>query len=156
MACLISVSDSHHLRSLPPHTMPQPSPPPPLPPQVTVTTVGFVRVMLFGTDLGEAIAIAVSLYVVVITSIIIGAALPLLLNAASIDPAHASTTIQVIMDISGVLIVCVVSAIVLESGLLPQWLLESDLNWRSDSVGNEHLQVCSRNQIQISTIPTKL
>ena len=65
-----------------------------------MTTVGFVRVLLFGTDLGEAIAIAVSLYVVVITSIIVGAALPLLLNAASIDPAHASTTIQVIMDVS--------------------------------------------------------
>ena len=66
---------------------------------MTVTVVGFVRVLLFGTDLGEAIAIAVSLFVVVITSILIGAALPLFLRGLGIDPAHASTTIQVIMDI---------------------------------------------------------
>ena len=46
--------------------------------------------------------------------------LPLLLQAARIDAAHASTTIQVVMDVLGVLITCTVAPFIFET--LPQLL----------------------------------
>ena len=42
-------------------------------------------------------------------------ALPLALNKARIDAAHASTSIQVIMDVLGVLITCTVAPLVFEN-----------------------------------------
>ena len=47
----------------------------------------------------------------------LGAALPLMLDRLRIDAAHASTTIQVVMDISGVLIVCAISQAIFSGGL---------------------------------------
>jgi len=43
---------------------------------------------------------------------VLGTLLPLLLQAAKIDAAHASTTIQVVMDVLGVLITCSVAPLV--------------------------------------------
>mmetsp|Transcript_20233 Transcript_20233/g.59161 ORF Transcript_20233/g.59161 Transcript_20233/m.59161 type:complete len:331 (-) Transcript_20233:180-1172(-) len=76
--------------------------------------VGFFRVILFGTCLPEAVSITLSLVAIVVVSVITGAFLPILLEKIKQDAAHASTTVQVVMDISGVLIVCGVSAFLLD------------------------------------------
>jgi Mg/Co/Ni transporter MgtE len=83
-----------------------------------VGVFGWVRVSLFGSILHlELISIVVALVLIVLISIVIGALLPLLFDTVGLDPANTSTTIQVIMDISGVLITCLVAAVLLDSSL---------------------------------------
>ena len=48
-------------------------------------------------------------------SIIFGATLPLLLKSLNVDPAHSSTSIQVVMDILGVVLTVLVSTMFLDS-----------------------------------------
>lgn len=77
---------------------------------------GFLRALVSDqTSLSETFAIVVALMVIVFFSIIMGAMLPLLLHACRIDPAHSSTSIQVIMDISGVLFTCSISTFLLDT-----------------------------------------
>jgi len=73
----------------------------------------FVRASLFRVAWGETIAITTSVCVIVASSVAIGSTLPLCMKKVGIDPAHSSTTIQVIMDILGVLITVCVSSFVL-------------------------------------------
>ena len=75
-----------------------------------LSTAGCLRaVLLTGTNLSETIAITSSLALIVFTSICLGALLPLLLQRMKLDPAHSSTTIQVVMDILGVVFTVQVS-----------------------------------------------
>ncbi len=78
---------------------------------------GFFRAAYFSsqTSSAEAFAITVSLMLIVFVSIIFGALLPIILNLLEIDPANSSTSIQVIMDILGVLLTCLVSTTLLDS-----------------------------------------
>jgi Mg/Co/Ni transporter MgtE len=76
---------------------------------------GFLRVYVFDTPLPQAFATTASLLVITMSSIVIGATLPLLMNLCRIDPAHASTTIQVLMDILGVTCTVYVSGAILTS-----------------------------------------
>lgn len=76
---------------------------------------GFLRVYFLSTsNFAECMAICVALTLIVFSSIVCGAILPILFNAVGIDPAHSSTSIQVIMDISGVLITCFVATNMLD------------------------------------------
>jgi Mg/Co/Ni transporter MgtE len=68
---------------------------------VVLSAAGFVRALVFGTPLSEIYAITLSLIVIVLSSVCLGAVLPLGLQAIGVDPAHSSTTIQVVMDILG-------------------------------------------------------
>ena len=77
---------------------------------------GFGRVAVFGYSMHDAIAIAASLGVIVSTSIWVGAALPMTLHRLGLDPVHAGSTIQVIMDLVGVLVTCCVCDLVLVEG----------------------------------------
>ena len=63
---------------------------------------GCIRAAVFMVPLAETIAITTSLCSIVLISIVLGATLPLGMRFLNIDPAHSSTTIQVIMDILGV------------------------------------------------------
>jgi len=63
---------------------------------------GAVRAAVFMTPYTETLAITTSLVAIVFISVLLGAVLPLLMKFCKIDPAHSSTTIQVIMDILGV------------------------------------------------------
>ena len=74
---------------------------------------GFIRAAMFKTPLGETIAITTSVTIIVVTSVAIGSTLPLAMKKVGIDPAHSSTTIQVVMDILGVLITVCVSSFVM-------------------------------------------
>ena len=76
---------------------------------------GFIRAKVFAVPWMETIAITASLFMIVIISVIAGATLPLCMQSVGIDPAHSSTTIQVIMDITGVVITVQVSSLMLDS-----------------------------------------
>ena len=80
---------------------------------LTLGLTGFIRAALFETDIAETIAITSSLLAIVLISVALGSLLPLGMMKCRIDPAHSSTTIQVLMDILGVTITCGVSSYVL-------------------------------------------
>lgn len=84
---------------------------------VILSLTGFIRASVFRTPLPETIAVTTALALIVFSSICLGAVLPLFLKALGVDPAHSSTTIQVVMDILGVLLCVFVSGIVLDSPL---------------------------------------
>ena len=69
-----------------------------------IAVSGCLRAIVFAVPIPETLAITTSLWCIVFMSIAIGALLPLLMKYVGIDPAHSSTTIQVVMDILGVTI----------------------------------------------------
>uniref|UniRef100_A0A6U3RF58 SLC41A/MgtE integral membrane domain-containing protein n=1 Tax=Ditylum brightwellii TaxID=49249 RepID=A0A6U3RF58_9STRA len=78
---------------------------------------GLLRAAVFNIPLAETVAITASLYMIVIISIFLGALLPLGMKMVGIDPAHSSTTIQVVMDILGVTITCFMSSLILGTSI---------------------------------------
>lgn len=82
---------------------------------------GCLRAALFMVPLAETLAITTSLVSIVMISIILGALMPLGMKKIGIDPAHSSTTIQVVMDILGVAITVHVSSTILNSAF-HNWL----------------------------------
>jgi len=86
-----------------------------------VAFVGFCRVFAFtargaptgDSHLDETLAITLSLFVIVVLSILVGAGLPFLLDKLKAGPSNAATAIQVIMDIAGVLITCSIAVAIL-------------------------------------------
>jgi Mg/Co/Ni transporter MgtE len=82
---------------------------------ILLSIVGLGRCMLSTATSGqETLAITLALSIIVFTSILMGSILPLGLFYIGFDPAHASTTIQVVMDIAGVLITCLIASFVLK------------------------------------------
>eukprot|EP00605_Chrysophyceae_sp_TOSAG23-4_P000801 GSChrysophyteH1.ASY1.ANO1.890.1 assembled CDS len=77
-----------------------------------------IKTFLWRDSTVEIVAIVISCIIIVIVSVLAGACLPLCLQRVGIDPAHASTTIQVIMDISGVAITMVVTTALLDSNFV--------------------------------------
>mmetsp|Transcript_5742 Transcript_5742/g.16437 ORF Transcript_5742/g.16437 Transcript_5742/m.16437 type:complete len:326 (-) Transcript_5742:998-1975(-) len=75
---------------------------------------GFVRVWLSTHDMASATAITASLLMIVVVSILVGTILPYAMAKVKLDPAHAGTTIQVVMDVSGVAITCATCSFVLD------------------------------------------
>lgn len=82
-----------------------------------LSVAGFLRAIIFRTPFAETIAITTALSLIVFVSICLGAVLPLLLKRVGVDPAHSSTSIQVVMDILGVVLTVIVSTLVLDSPL---------------------------------------
>ncbi len=72
-----------------------------------LSIIGFVRIYSFHADLLAALAINISLFFIIITSVVLGSMIPLLLDYLNIDPAHsAAPFLATLMDILGVLIYC--------------------------------------------------
>mmetsp|Transcript_6706 Transcript_6706/g.11068 ORF Transcript_6706/g.11068 Transcript_6706/m.11068 type:complete len:477 (-) Transcript_6706:24-1454(-) len=88
---------------------------------VILGVAGCLRAAVFMTPFAETFAITASLFMIVMISVILGATLPLGMKMVGIDPAHSSTTIQVLMDILGVTITVSVSALVLDSAIGTKW-----------------------------------
>ena len=82
-----------------------------------LSLAGFIRATAFGTPFPETVAVTSALAIIVFISICFGAVLPLILRKIDVDPAHSSTTIQVIMDILGVVLTVFVSTTILDSPL---------------------------------------
>lgn len=80
-----------------------------------LSIAGFLRAAAFRTPLPETVAVTASLMLIVFSSICLGAVLPLLLQKLGVDPAHSSTTIQVVMDILGVFLAVAISSLILDS-----------------------------------------
>ena len=78
---------------------------------------GYARVYLSEGVPIDAMAIASALFFIVNASVLTGASLPFLLAWRGVDPAHAGTTVQVVMDIAGVVITCAVCRTLLAGGL---------------------------------------
>ena len=76
---------------------------------VTLVAVGCARVVVFHGSGRDALVVSTSLAVIVFTSILIGAVLPLGMHRLRLDAAHAGTSIQVVMDILGVTVTCFVA-----------------------------------------------
>ena len=99
---------------------------------MAISIASLLAVICFGRaflssdcSVSESVAITLALVLIVLISIIVGSILPLFLQYIRIDPAHASTTIQVIMDISGVAITCFVATILLETPLGKVFLIQT-------------------------------
>jgi len=73
----------------------------------------FVRCFLFDVEWSESVAICASMVAIVCSSTLIGAALPNMLKWADMDPAHAGAAIQVVMDITGVSLTCLIACLIL-------------------------------------------
>jgi Mg/Co/Ni transporter MgtE len=74
---------------------------------VPMVVAGYCRVKsVGGHSERDALAISASLLSIVVSSVVIGSLLPLALHRLRVDPAHAGATIQVIMDLAGVIITC--------------------------------------------------
>jgi len=77
---------------------------------VVCAAASFLRCSFFhGTLFDESLSISLSMLFIVLVSAVVGAALPLFLHAYNIDPGHAGAAGQVIMDLLGVSITCIVS-----------------------------------------------
>jgi len=79
--------------------------------------IGLMRSFLSTSNLTESVAITCSLISIVFISIVCGSLLPILLFYLKLDPAHSSTSIQVIMDILGVYISCLMSSFLLDTSM---------------------------------------
>lgn len=79
-----------------------------------LSVAGFCRAIFFKTAFVEAVAVTAALAMIVFSSICLGAVLPIILERIGVDPAHSSTTIQVIMDILGVILAVSVSRTILD------------------------------------------
>ena len=82
-----------------------------------LSIAGFCRTIFFKTPFPEAITVTASLSLIVFSSVCLGAVLPLILERIGVDPAHSSTSIQVIMDILGVAVAVTVSGAILDGPL---------------------------------------
>lgn len=82
---------------------------------IIVGIFGYVRVYLNGgVTPSETVTVTIALMMIVFISIVVGALLPILFQMLRLDPANSSTTIQVIMDISGVMITCFAATLILD------------------------------------------
>ncbi len=74
-----------------------------------LSVVSFARVFITYNDITSAIAISVSLFTIVMASILLGTMIPLILNRFKIDPAHsAAPFLSTLMDIIGISIYCTI------------------------------------------------
>ena len=80
-----------------------------------LSVAGFFRAWFFKTPFPETFAVTAALSIIVFSSICLGAVLPLGLKRIGVDPAHSSTTIQVLMDIFGVVLTVFISELILDS-----------------------------------------
>jgi Mg/Co/Ni transporter MgtE len=85
---------------------------------IILSIAGWIRAAAFATPMLETMAITSSLFLIVFVSVIFGATLPLAMKFLGIDPAHSSTSIQVLMDILGVTITVLVSSFIFSSSMV--------------------------------------
>jgi Mg/Co/Ni transporter MgtE len=78
--------------------------------------IGFGRVYYFYGNhdmFYSTVAITLSLFCIVLTSVILGTSLPFLIGWLGHDREHAAPIIQVVMDITGVFITCILCSAII-------------------------------------------
>jgi len=84
--------------------------------------VAFIRCWAQQVSVPGSMTVAISVLLVVVIGALLGAGLPKMLFWLSIDPAHATPMIQVVMDILGVCIICFTGLLLLDTnGTGEQW-----------------------------------
>jgi magnesium transporter len=79
-----------------------------------IVLVGSIRIFYTAQDIISTIAITLSLFLIIVTSITLGTLIPIILERLNLDPAHsAAPFLTTLMDILGVLIYCVVCSKIL-------------------------------------------
>lgn len=82
-----------------------------------VCFITFLRVIFFApmsveTEfrlfLFEAFGLCLSLFLIIMAATLVGTLLPIFFAQNSIDPAHSAPAIQVVMDLMGVFLICLV------------------------------------------------
>lgn len=111
----------------------------------TLGFIGLIRTILFSNSTyQEGFVISIILIMIVFLSIVFGSLLPLGMQLFKFDPAHASTTIQVIMDILGVVITCFTAHVLLDTPygqFLIEFLFGSNNDYGNNNSGlNHHIQ----------------
>jgi cation transporter-like permease len=76
--------------------------------------LALLRAYAQGTKMTVCLVIGFATVLIVIVAAALGTALPKLLNRVQVDPAHATPVIQVLMDMVGVLVTCVIGYLVLD------------------------------------------
>lgn len=82
---------------------------------VCLTLLASCRVYAAHATLAENAAISGAMFMIVLSAILIGVATPFTLHKMKLDPAHAGAAIQVITDVLGCVLTCVVSSIILRA-----------------------------------------
>ena len=90
---------------------------------LALAVIGYVRVYIFYSNeeaqptpvMITVFAVTLSLFLIVVSSVILGATLPFVLLRINVNVEHAAPAIQVVMDILGVTICCVVCSFFLEN-----------------------------------------
>eukprot|EP00744_Colponema_vietnamica_P023011 GILI01033172.1.p1 GENE.GILI01033172.1~~GILI01033172.1.p1 ORF type:complete len:164 (-),score=26.61 GILI01033172.1:46-537(-) len=98
---------------------------------VALAVMGFARVYVFYANeedtpapiFSTVFAISLSLFLIVLISVVLGSALPFALRRIGANVEHAAPMIQVVMDILGVTICCVVCSAFLPSTPPPKLLV---------------------------------
>lgn len=76
--------------------------------------VAFIRVRLFSAHYPSVFTIIISLFFIIVTSVLLGTSIPVVLDAWDVDPAHsAAPFIATLMDIIGVTIYCIIATFLL-------------------------------------------
>lgn len=75
-----------------------------------IAPLAFVRAIVQHTSVGMSVTIALSSVIITIMGTTCGTGLPKILHMVWMDPAHAASIIQVLMDIGGITIVCLFGA----------------------------------------------
>jgi Mg/Co/Ni transporter MgtE len=83
--------------------------------------VGFLRVFVFhffqkpnANFWMESLVISIALWAIVTSSVLFGSLLPIAFDRIGIDPAHSGPTIQVVMDMFGVVVICTTATLLLK------------------------------------------
>lgn len=118
---------------------------------IMLGSVGMIRSFLSPhTSNSESFVISLALVTIVFISIVLGSLLPFGLQYLKSDPAHSSTTIQVIMDILGVVITCTTATVLLDT-VMGQHLL--NLLFMASEADETHSTHLSSGTGRFSSIP---
>ncbi|XP_053992772.1 uncharacterized protein LOC128883920 isoform X2 [Hylaeus volcanicus] len=76
--------------------------------------ITFFRLYIFEHNIPEIIAVSTSMFVITLSSVLIGTLCPILFKQCKIDPAHAGATSQVLMDLVSVCLICLTAILMLD------------------------------------------
>lgn len=119
---------------------------------IMLGSVGMIRSFLSPhTSNSESFVISLALVTIVFISIVLGSLLPFGLQLLKFDPAHSSTTIQVIMDILGVVITCTTATILLDTVMGQHLLSLLFMSSEADESQSTHLSSTSASTSKLSS-----
>lgn len=76
--------------------------------------MSFIRIAIWHSDIHRTVAVSVSLFAIVVISMMLGSCIPLILRKMNIDPAHAAgPLLTTLMDIIGLFVYCVIASWIL-------------------------------------------